>query len=861
MSVPQAALQAQLPQAFEQALPLSLQNAEFAWKRGAAGWQVDAPEFGWQVPGASGHSQLGLLLPQDPGASLRLKLATSFKVADILALKPYLPKTWGPGTRDWLQRALQGGRIDQGQLQIDGPLDDYPFVEHPDGQWLLDLDVADGTLAYAPGWPAVEKLQAQLQFRGHGLQISANAGQIGGNVVDRVEARIPDFRDAKLTVDASTHGEAASYYTALRGSPIARKLGGLLTDTEAAGPVAADVHLDILLNQDDPPVSARGAVHLDGGSVQVRGVARPITDLHGDVAFDDHGVRSENLGGQVYGSALSGTIVGEPESPDGVLEAQLDAPAEPADGVLAAFTPDWLRSRFSGTAHIAGRMPFAGPHSGQLTVKTDLRGVALTLPAPLAKPADEPLPLTVTVGEGGPARPAGEPLRILVDAGERLRVALRFARPADGGDALLLRAAEARLGPGEMPRAEEDGVFVRGAPALFEIGDWIGFIDAIDAAPGTQGTAGVAFRGADLSPQKLAYRGISLLQPHLLVAATAGGWGIQLEGANAQGRVDFARADGGRVEVRLQRLSLEPLAPMSRPGEEEHGEPFEPAQAPVLDFACDALKLGAIDLGRVSFVTARVEDGQALQQLSLKGGKLQGSVHGGWTRGAGGSAADLGFDITSDDLGGVLQAFGYARTMDAKDASFSGKLSWPRQPAGLELAQADGTVTLAVHKGSLRAVEPGATRVLGLLNLYALPRRLLSFDFRDVVAKGLVFDSLTGSFKLAEGQAQTGDLKVDSPSMKMQMTGRIGLAARDYDEKITVQPNVTTGVTVGATLLGGPIAGGIALIAQEVFNKPFSALSQFSYRVTGSWDNPQVKAGDKRQAAATPAPADASEVP
>ena len=89
--------------------------------------------------------------------------------------------------------------------------------------------------------------------------------------------------------------------------------------------------------------------------------------------------------------------------------------------------------------------------------------------------------------------------------------------------------------------------------------------------------------------------------------------------------------------------------------------------------------------------------------------------------------------------------------------------------------------------------------------------------------------------------------------MKMEVRGRIGLAARDFDEKITVYPNVTTGVAVGATLIGGPIAGGIALLAQEVFNKPFNALSRFSYHVTGSWDNPQVKAGDKQELPAQPA--------
>ncbi len=147
--------------------------------------------------------------------------------------------------------------------------------------------------------------------------------------------------------------------------------------------------------------------------------------------------------------------------------------------------------------------------------------------------------------------------------------------------------------------------------------------------------------------------------------------------------------------------------------------------------------------------------------------------------------------------------------------------------------------------------------MLGLLNIYALPRRL-TFDFHDVVSKGLGFDTLTGSFKLADGQAQTQDLQIVSPAMKMEINGRIGLAARDYDQKITVHPDLSTEVIVGATLVN-PIAGGVALLAQEVFNKPFSKFSQFSYRVTGSWDNPQVKGAENKEttknAPSAPAPA------
>lgn len=861
----QAGFSLRLPDVFEHPLPMDALSGDFSWKHQAgadAGWRIGADKFEWKALGIAGHGGFGLLLPDQEGAPAKLQLLADFSAADVLVLKSYMPKDWGAGTRDWLTRALQRGRVPKGHLQLDGPLPDYPYVEKPTGHWILDLQVADATLAYAPGWPAAEKLQAQLAFRGHGLSISSSGAQIAGNGVDHIEAQIPDFRSPKLVVDGTTHSDAAKYYALLRNSPLNHKLGSLLTQTEASGPAQVDVHLEIPLDVEDPPVKVKGLARFDGATVRVRALDQPVTAVRGAVAFDDEGATSNGLGGQLYGSTLNATIRREAESPDGVLLVQTDASVDAADGLFAAYVPDWLRDRLDGVAHLSARLPFAGPRSGQLELATDLRGVSARLPAPAAKSADESLPLRVTVGEGGNGRSGdADALRVRIDGGERLGVALRFGRA--GKEALATRSVEVRIGPGEVPRGDADGVFVSGSPEEVVIADWSDLIDAIDASPASSAAAStaaaapsLAFRGVDLHPRRLLYRGAELDDTRITGRPAPDGWSLQLDGANAQGSIDYSRANGGRVQARLLRLLLKPLTSMpsdSKTDTPDTSPPFDPNHAPVLDLESDSLKLGDADLGRFSLLTSRVDGGQTMNEFELAGGKLQAKARGTWLRRNGSSYGDLSFEISGSELGTVLAGLGYAETMDGRVNRFSGALTWPQDPKGLELAQARGTIALQVDKGVLNAVKPGAGRVLGLLNLYALPKRLLTLDFHDVTAKGLGFDHLSGTFTLGDGQAQTSDLVVDAPALKMEMVGRIGLAARDYDEKITVYPNVTTGVTVGATLIGGPIAGGVALLAQEVFGKPFNALSKFSYHVTGSWDNPEVKAGEKQEA---PKPAD-----
>jgi len=240
--------------------------------------------------------------------------------------------------------------------------------------------------------------------------------------------------------------------------------------------------------------------------------------------------------------------------------------------------------------------------------------------------------------------------------------------------------------------------------------------------------------------------------------------------------------------------------------------------------------------------TARTEIGQKTRTLKADGGMVKLSAEADWRRRAGQSSGTLNADLSSTAFATLLRAFGYTPNLDAKAARFKAAVTWPPSDRGLEWEQAQGTVHLEFDNGQLRAVEPGAGRVLGLVNFYALPRRL-TLNFRDVLGSGLGFDTIRGDFELRDGSATTQNLQVDGPSVRMDVRGRTGLAARDYDQEVTVYPDVSSGLTLGAVLLGGPLAGALTLIAQEIMNKPLNQVTQLSYRVTGSWDNPQVTRG------------------
>jgi len=865
-----------LPATFQQPFPVDAFSTQMNWRHEGRDWHLSAPQFDWAAAGTQGSGQFDLLLAAD--APPRISITADFSSADVTLLKPFIPLNWQPSTRDWLARALVKAAVPKASLILEGAMQDYPFVVPGSGRWSLDLQLADTTLAFAPDWPAIEQLHGLLSLRGDGISIDGDHGRIGANEIDHVHAAIPDFRDAQLSVDGSIHGDAAQFYDVLRASPMHQKIAGLLDKTDISGAAQLDLHLNIPLAEKQQ-TRASGQVNLSAVSLKVHGLDQPIRDILGAVNFDDAGVHADALSGSFYAHSLNASIHAESGVPGGVIEAQTQLRLKDDDGLASAYLPDWLQRQLSGETELHARLPLGGPDEGRLIISSDLRGLRSRLPPPLTKNADDALPLTAYLGSD-----AQSPLRLGLEVADVMRIGLRFGAAAANQNAaninirsMAVRGIELRLDGDAIPRADAEGIVVDGAPAVLDLAPWIAFIADLGAAAAPAGIAPapiatasasanaaisttsptiaaarappLSLSSVDLRPQKLRYGDFALLQPHFHARPIAGGYRVELEGASAQGSIDWSKTDNGHVVARMQHLAFEAIAPhaesaaVTQPEAADKMAPFAPARAPTFDFSVDQLQLGAANFGRMSLITSRIADGQQLDRLELQGGDLQLNANGAWRRAAGSSSAELACAIDSTNIGAVFTAMGYPQTLVAKQSNIKAALSWLPDAAGLQWAQAKGTMELASHKGDLKSLEPGAGRALGLFSLYALPRHLL-LDFRDVFAKGLSFDQLDAKFALGDGQARTDRLVIQSPSLRIVMHGRIGLAERDYDEHVTVYPDVTTGVTIAGGLAGGPVGAAIALVAQEAFGKPFNTLSQFSYHVTGPWDNPQIKHGE-----------------
>jgi uncharacterized protein YhdP len=131
----------------------------------------------------------------------------------------------------------------------------------------------------------------------------------------------------------------------------------------------------------------------------------------------------------------------------------------------------------------------------------------------------------------------------------------------------------------------------------------------------------------------------------------------------------------------------------------------------------------------------------------------------------------------------------------------------------------------------------------------ALPRRL-SLDFSDVLVEGMEFDKITGKYRLANGILFTKDTRIDGPAAKVKVSGKTGIISRDYDQIIRVTPKIRQTLPLLGVVAASTTVGWGLLLLQNLFKKSIDDAVEIEYKVTGSWDDPQIellKAVDENQ--------------
>lgn len=299
---------------------------------------------------------------------------------------------------------------------------------------------------------------------------------------------------------------------------------------------------------------------------------------------------------------------------------------------------------------------------------------------------------------------------------------------------------------------------------------------------------------------------------------------------------DVLRGSGKGAALPL-RLEMEELHLAEAKAEGGAGSDW--SELPPLDVQISRFGYGALQLEQLAFQLRSNRDSMQLNDLRLTGPALQLSGQGRWQLRPR-SYSELKLVLESPDFGQMLRHLGVASVISRGKARMEAELNWPAPLPGFSVATLGGTLHGKLEDGLMDEVDPGAGRLLGLLSLQALPRRLV-LDFRDLFQKGLAFSRIEGDFSLRGGEAYTSNLVMESAAALIRVEGRTGLVARDYDQRITVVPNLSGTAPVVGALAFGPQVGAVMLLFQRLLKKNVDEAARTEYRVTGSWDQPVIE--------------------
>lgn len=819
------------PPAYGPPIPFLVDGELTAWRDGGD-WVLESSGLHTKNDELDMRTRIAMRFRGD-GRKPRLDLFATVQPARMVDAKHYwLRHKMHPSTVAWLDTAIEGGQIAGAHAMLGGDLGDWPF-HHDEGRFEAVADLLDGRLHFQPDWPRAEHLAGRLAFVDSGMRFDGTASILGLQAT-QIAAQIPSFPAPVLDIRADVLASGPQILALLRQSPLAKKIGaGIATlDLQGSG-LRGNVHLSIPLKHELGQPQVEGDVDLARATLADPRWNVAFTEVGGRVHYDQTGVLADGLDVKLDGKPAKFRLaVGEyTKDPTIAVDATVSGLLPAAVLIARAPMLGWLKPILEGSAgwtvqvKVTDVATKGGNAPAVLDVRSDLQGVRLKLPAPLAKPAMQSLPLEVVA-------------TIPASAGEtRVRLGDVLEVRGSYDDRQAFRGTLAFGGASEVPLPAH-GLVAAGHVDALDAAGWVALAGGSSSMPGAGD-----LRSVDVQADDLLLGGRHFADTRVRMNRHADVATLGLDGEAVVGTITVPNDLARGIRAQFDRLYWPGPAPASTPPQAATAaadSDIDPNKVPPLHVEVADLRFGDARLGHLRMQAHPVAQGLRIDQLDTSSKSQTIDASGDWLHVGGGVRTRLSINFKADSLGKMLDAFGFKGVVAAGKTKATLQASWPGSPSAFRMAALDGSLDLDVGEGRLLEVKPGAGRILGLVSLAELPRRL-SLDFRDFFDKGFSFDSLRGHFVFADGKAHADRLAIKGPAADIIVRGDADLVAQTYDQTIDVLPKAGGLVTAVGAAVGGPVGAAVGAVAGEVLRKPLQHMAHKRYHVTGPWAHPEVK--------------------
>ncbi|MBO0615202.1 YhdP family phospholipid transporter [Thiothrix fructosivorans] len=832
----------QYPKWFEKPLRVDTLAADLNWTVQPDGWHWQLARLNAKNPDITlqGSGKFDLPHQQPPNIDLAMTFATQRTVDNV---RDYIPALLPDHTEQWLKTAIVQGYVPKGEFVLRGNPADFPF-QHKAGVFDIRFDIENGVLAYLPEWPQAEAVNGELHFHNADMNATVRSATIMDLDVRGGTVAIPNMhtKDNHLLLDLQTQGDLQAHMNYLRDAPIGRSLRDFMQVARFAGDSDLRLKLDVPLKKstlDAQGVAVDGLVSLHGNRFAIPDYDQSFTQLNGQVHFDQYGVNVENATGEYRQQPLK--LSAKTDKAHGIIRVGLQQQQSPS-----VFLPESLASlkpyvHGKTTVETLLELPAFNAakdkalSSLSIQSRSQLAGVAIDLPPPFGKAAETARDLQVDVDL---PFDSNQPWQVDVDMGKYLSVKARLPHKGKQPTAIGVSVG------GTAVTLPESGILVGGELEELDLLAWQGFGAAMsggapDAATPPSVIANLGVSNLMLGAQSLGKASINVEQGDILKAH------VRAERLQANVYLPRKKWANGRVNIDFNHIDLDKFSASLPKRSTGKAGSLSPADFPSLRVTCRDCQKDDFPIEQLTLNLNKVRNDLQMDTFELRNSLLTlSATQGRWySTAASSSQTELTVTASIPEPGKLLSKPDSEAGLQGGALQATANLHWDGAPFNFALPTVKGDIQVRFGKGSLSEVDPGLGRLLGLLDAQRLPERL-TLDFRDMMAKGVAFDAITGNFNLEQGILTTHDTIIEAAAMNAGVKGSVNLVRKTLDQTLIVIPNLRSTLPVVGAAVGG-IGGGAAMLllnslTEKTAAQQLQTAGGLRYRVTGAWEKPEI---------------------
>ncbi len=800
---------------------------------------VDIPKIAIKQNKAriDGRASLNFQNNASPYLFLRLQM----KNADIKIITPFMPQIlMDTDVINWVKQSVKTANVKMTDVLYAGRLEnDVNFDIKNNGIFDATLALENIDLSYDPKWPSFQSKQATLTFKNYQLKVTSALGSSQGINAKEVVFYIPDLDDPHAELSLKVNDTLEKQWGFLKASPIKEDIpffaevselqGKVKTAVTAGFPLINPKSSDVLFNVD---LKAQHA----GFAVDSLGVS--LSEINAAINITQDGISIKPAPAKSFGHAV---ILEASTDEDKSIRLKMFGESIEIASLLQTL-PSEVTKHLSGKSAWEVNVLINQSNKDKLkplvsiNAHSGLKGTAIHLPEPFSLAAEDVNHIKVSVDIY-----ENEYLNVRLTLDHRFDVMVALTNDHSGAYDLI--GGHIKFGDKGVLKQIEKGFSVNGHIAELNLDHWNAYLAPTTMSSSTRSLA--LINSIEVSIAQLEVKGVTANNANISLKKVETGLAGTVQSSVAKGEffIPVQQAASVPIDINMDVVDINIKEGLGNGNKTVYAT----NQLPTLKFRSKQFTINGKQFTDAKIdIESHITDFFELKNLSLKHNKVVLNAQGSWDYNKEIDEHESRVKITlkGEQFGQTLSALGLGESIENGKIDISSELEWAKPFWSLDLADVTGSAKLKLEEGYLIDVEPGGGRFVGLLSLSALPRRL-TLDFSDFFKKGLEFDRINGDFLIYEGNMWTENLKMTGSVTDVKIVGRTGLKARDYDQLITVIPQIRDALPVLGTLVSGSSVGWALLLIQKLFKGPIDESVSIKYKVTGHWDDPKIEVIDK----------------